>query len=89
MNEALNKHRSGLILGTFAALLHVIWSVLVAIGAAKYLVNFAASLHFFNIVLTIQPFNFGISIILIALTFIFGYLLGYIFAAVVNFYNKK
>ena len=89
MKELLNKNKSGLILGTFAALLHVIWSVIVALGIAKDIVNFIASLHFFNMTFTIQQFNLGVSLILVALTFVVGYLIGFIFASVVNFYNKE
>ena len=90
MKEILNRNKAGLILGTFSALMHVIWSVLVAVGIAQPLVDLISTLHFFGKSdIVIQSFNFGTALMLIIMTFIVGYLIGNIFAAVVNFYNKK
>ncbi|HLF54030.1 MAG TPA: hypothetical protein VI544_02515 [Candidatus Nanoarchaeia archaeon] len=89
MREILNKHKSGLIFGTFAALLHAIWSVIVALGFGQGIVNFITALHFFSASEVVQPFVFGNALMLIITAFVVGYALGFIFASVVNFYNKK
>ena len=85
----LNRNKSGLIFGTFAALMHVIWAVLVALGFAQPLVNFITALHFSDAANVIQPFVLGTALMLIITAFIVGYIIGFIFAAVVNFYSKK
>ncbi len=89
MREILNKNKSGLIFGTFAAFMHVIWSVLVALGIAQWWINFIISLHFLNVGVVMQPFALGTALILVVLTFAVGYIIGFIFAAICNFYNKK
>lgn len=89
MREILNKHKSGLIFGTFAALLHALWSVIVALGFGQWIVNFVNSLHFFSASEVVQPFAFGNAFMLVITAFVVGYVFGFIFAAVVNFYNKK
>ena len=88
MKEYLNRNKAGLIAGTFIALLHAGWSILVALGFAQGLINFISNLHFMSQNVVIQPFMLGNAVMLVAVTFVVGYLAGCLFATVVNWYNK-
>jgi len=84
----MNGHKLGLTLGTFSALIHALWSILVAIGWAQPLSDFIHWLHFLGNTMTILPFNFGQAILLIVIAFIAGYALGGVFALLWNKFHK-
>ena len=87
MKEVLNPKKAGMIAGTFAALIHAAWSILVALGVAQGLIDFITRLHFLDSVHVVQPFNFGTAIMLVLVTFFVWYIFGWIFAKVVNWYE--
>jgi len=84
--EELNKNKVGLILGFLFAMLHFIWSVFVLVfpsGLQKFL-DWIFKLHFLNPIYILNQFSFGNAIILIIMTFIVGYIIGWIFAILWN-----
>ncbi len=85
----MNKHKVGLVLGTFFAVLHFCWVILVAVGLAQPLMNFIYSMHSLSNPPTVLPFNLIHSIVLIILTFIVGYVFGYDFAITWNKFHKS
>jgi hypothetical protein len=84
----LNKNQVGLTLGIFAALCHLVWLIAVAIGIQK-LVDWILLLHSIQIDLTLTSVVILNGIILIALAFIGGYAMGWIFAWIWNLNAKK
>ena len=76
----MNSHKVGLVLGSFVAFIHFIWSLLVAFGWAQGLLNFILNLHSLSNPLTVMSFDLGRSIGLIIVTFIAGYVVGYVFS---------
>ena len=84
----LNVQKTALMFGTFAGLMHTIWSLLVALGFAQAYLNWMMGLHFLQNPFTIAPFNFTTAVALIAVTSALGYLVGFVFSTVWNRLNK-
>ena len=80
----LKPHKTGLALGAFVGLLHIIWSLIVALGWAQALVQFKLSMHMVSVPITILPFDIGTAVALVIMAAIVGYVLGYLFAVVCN-----
>ena len=83
--EIISKNKTGLTFGFLISFLHLVWAVLVAIGLAQPLVNFILNIHMVSEAVLVMPFNLGKAIGLIAVTFIVGYIFGYLMAF---FWNK-
>lgn len=76
----MSKNQLGLVLGSLLALLHVVWSLAVAVmpAALQNFLNWDLALHHIDFQFTLLPFNLGNAVILVILTFIVGYLVGWI-----------
>jgi hypothetical protein len=84
----LNGKKLGLTLGSFAAFIHLVWSVLVGLGWAQPFMDFARKMHSMSNPTTILPFDLGRSILLIVIAFIMGNIMGNIFAYFWNKFHK-
>lgn len=82
----MNTHKVGLVVGAFAGLWHLAWSIIIALGLAQPLLDFVFNMHSLNNPYTVVPFSLGRSIGLIIMTYVIGYLVGTIFA---TFWNKS
>lgn len=87
MNK-LNTNQVGLTIGIFAALVHLVWLVAVAIGIQKY-VDWILLLHSIRLDLILTNVVLLNALILIVIAFIGGYIVGYVFAAIYNYIGKK
>jgi hypothetical protein len=87
----LNKNKTGLVLGIFVALIHAIWAVLVAVipASLQKLIDWAFLLHSLKPIYVITSFILLNAVFLVVMTFIVGYVLGWVFAAVWNWLVKK
>jgi len=85
----LDPQKTGLGLGSLAALVHVIWSLFVAIGFAQWWMDWVFSLHFLNNPFTVGQFNIATALILIVVTGIIGFAVGWVFATIWNYWQKK
>lgn len=85
----LNIGSTALMFGTFAAVVHIVWSLLVFLGFAKSYLDWMLGLHFLNNPFRVAPFNTITALILIATTFVLGYLVGWLFASVWNYLHKS
>ncbi len=85
----LNKNKAGLILGSFMGLMHLAWSVMVAAGSAQALLDLVFHFHFLNNPLVVGAFSVRTAVILIALTFLVGYVVGWVLAFLWNTVHKK
>jgi uncharacterized membrane protein len=80
----MNRNKTGLIVGFFLAIIHAIWALMVAIipNQLQSFLNWIFVLHSLEPYWIITAFNFPNALLLVIVTFIFGYLLGYLFAAI-------
>ena len=81
---ALNKNRTGLVLGAFIGLWHFSWVLLVAVGLAQPLIDWIFRLHFIQPVYRVTSFRWDHAAGLVLFTAVSGYFLGWIFAALWN-----
>ena len=86
----LNKNKIGLALGTFIALMHAVWSLIVAVIPAQLqkFLDWVFVLHHIKPMYVLLPFNIANAALLVVLTFVVGYVFGYVFAAVWDWANK-
>ena len=82
--RTINPGKAAISLGAATASLHLIWSVLVATGTAKAVVDFILMLHFMALDIQIEPFNIRYAVVLIGLTGAIGAAFGAILAWVWN-----
>jgi len=76
-------------LGAFVTLMHLFWSVLVASGIGQAWVDFMLAMHMVSVPIVIGPFNALMAAELLLVTFICGYVMGWLFALVWNFFAQR
>jgi hypothetical protein len=83
--KPLHRHTVGLVVGSFLGTVHLVWSILVALGWAEPLMTFIFRLHFIEPPYhQIAPFHIGSAILLIVIASLVGYGAGSLFAALWN-----
>ncbi len=87
--KKLSPNSVGLVVGSTFGLVHLMWSMLVMMGWAQGLMDFIFSLHFLSNPYVLQMFDVGKALMLIAVTFVVGYVLGLIFTGIWNMMMKK
>jgi xanthosine utilization system XapX-like protein len=85
----ISKLKTGIVVGLFFALFHLLWSVLVVTGAAQVVFDWIYKMHFLNNPFTIQPFDWLIAVQLVLMTFVVGFVVGWVFALLHNMLHKK
>ncbi|MEK7547633.1 MAG: hypothetical protein AAB540_01935 [Patescibacteria group bacterium] len=86
----VSKNNVGLFVGTVAALCHLVWVVLVAAGVAQKLMTWLLSMHFMQVTgHTVMEFNWLTGLELVVMTFVGGYVAGYILALLWGWIVKK
>ncbi|MFA5967472.1 MAG: hypothetical protein WC805_03100 [Patescibacteria group bacterium] len=85
----LNTHGTGMTLGAFFALFHFVWLLIVGLGWAKGLMDWVLSLHMMGWDGNMLPFAWGAAILLLIVTFVVGYIWGWVFAYLWNYFHKK
>jgi hypothetical protein len=85
----MNANKIGLTLGSLLALVHLVWAILVRLGFGDNILGGIMRLHFISCPAAITQFSIGTAIFLIVVAFIAGYVLGWLFAAFYNYYDKK
>ena len=86
--QQLDRNRTALALGSFVALIHLVWSVLLALGWTKPLADFILQLHHIQLSYSIADFSLLTAVYLIVVTFVVGYAFGFIFATGWNMCKK-
>lgn len=84
----LNNSKVALTVGVFVSGMHVLWSVLVAIGLAQPLLDFIFSIHMIANPYQVMIFSLTSAITLVIVTFVVGYVVGWVFAEVWNRLHK-
>lgn len=89
MAKTTIAHQYGLTLGATLGLIHLGWALLVALELAKPLMDFILKVHMIQISLAILPFTLEAAAVLVVITTISGYVLGYILGAVQTYVQKR
>jgi hypothetical protein len=84
----LNPKKVGLAVGKLVGGVHLVWSVLVALGWAQTLVNFSLWAHMISVPVVVEPFDLTAAITVILVATAIGYVLGYIFAKIWNYLHR-
>ena len=84
----MKTYKIGLIVGTFFGMMHLFWSILVAVGFAQPLIDFIYWAHFFNNPFVVAPFNLGTAVVLVVVTFCVGCIFGLIIGWLRNKFSR-
>ena len=87
MNQ-LNQNKVGLTCGLFYVLCHIGWVLMVAVGIAKPLLDWILALHFIVMDYSINAFQVMPAVLLVVIAFASGYVMGWLFAALWNVFNR-
>ncbi|MDD5192467.1 MAG: DUF5676 family membrane protein [Candidatus Nanoarchaeia archaeon] len=87
----LDKCKIGLIVGIFFAVVHAVWAILVGVipGVLQNFLDWIFNLHFLEPVWILTSFNLLNAVMLVIITFICGYIIGWVFALIWNCLAKK
>lgn len=88
-NIRLGPKHTALTVGIFAAIMHLLWSLMVAVGVGQGWTNWMLSLHFMTMAVSVTAFSAVTMLMLLILTFVVGAVAGWIFAIVFNWIGKK
>lgn len=80
--EKCSSLKIGLALGGLFALCHAVWAIAIAISQAgmQKLVDWIMKLHSMQMTVTIIPFDLVNSLILVVVTFVVGFVIGWLFS---------
>jgi hypothetical protein len=65
--------------------MHFFWSILVVFGIAQIMLDFVLNIHMLDVPVIVMPFSLIKALGLIVVTFVVGYVFGYLMAF---FWNK-
>ena len=88
MADKVNPKQAAMALGAFAAIVHLVWAIVIAIGLGQWCANFVLGLHFFGLAFTVLPFNAVTALGLVVFAFVGGCVLGYVLAYLWNWAKK-
>lgn len=84
----MNKNQLGLALGSLSASMHLLWVLAVAAGMGQVLADMWHSTHFLSDKHIVEAFSFGTALFGLVGAFIAGYVTGWIFGLLANYFNK-
>lgn len=84
----LNIGKTALVFGFVVSIIHLIWLLMVIFGIGQLYLNWILGLHQVSLPITVLPFNLMNGILLLIVTFIAGYLMGWVFAYFWNWLHK-
>ncbi len=83
-----NKNRMGLTLGSLFSLSHLLWVIIVALGFGQKILDSAHSYHFVGGDHPVESFTFLTALLGVIFAFICGYIVGWLFACIWNYFKK-
>ncbi len=85
----LNQKQMALTFGSLAAIVHVVWVLFVVTGNAQGWLNFVLGLHFITSSVVVGGFVPMVALTLIVVTFVLGYVIGWLFATLWNWWGSQ
>ena len=85
----LTKTSAGLTIGILLAFVHLLWSILVVTGVAQVVMDWIFKLHMLSNPFQVQAFDIGTALALVAMTFVVGFVMGWLLALLHNFLHKE
>ena len=85
--QPIKRHSLGMTLGTVALIVHFVWLAMVWTDVAKPFLDFIFLVHHLTVSYNIIDFSVIRAIILLLITFLGGYALGFILASFWNAFN--
>lgn len=82
--KAVHPIRAGVTLAALLGGWHLCWALLVATGSAQTVIDFVLWMHFIKPVYIVGTFNLAIALVLIAVTTVLGFVLGFVFSVLWN-----
>jgi hypothetical protein len=82
--KAIHPIKAGVTLAALFGGWHVCWVMLVATGLAQSVIDFVFWIHFIKPVYVIGTFNLAVAVVLIFVTTILGFVLGFVFSVLWN-----
>jgi hypothetical protein len=82
--QRIDARQCGLTLGFLIGGAHLAWAALVATGAAAWVMSFIFRLHFIRPPFEIDGFDPTVAALLVGLTGLGGFVVGWLFAAIWN-----
>lgn len=84
----LSKSRLGLMFGVLLAACHLGWLLLVLTGVAQTVLDWVLEMHLMSFTYSLLDFNYLSALILLVMTFVAGYVFGFVLAAILNWAKK-
>jgi hypothetical protein len=84
----VRPNKVGVVFGVLGGGWHFLWALLVALGWAQALMNFVFWMHFLAPPYVVQPFHLNVALILVVITALLGYAMGYILACLWNWIQR-
>ncbi|MBF9233412.1 hypothetical protein [Microvirga alba] len=81
--------KAGLSVGVLLGAWHLGWALLVALGWAQPLINFVLWIHFIQPIYVIGPFDLTRAALLVVVTTVAGFVIGWAFAAIWNRLHRR
>jgi len=83
------QHKVALTVAWFAVVMHFIWVLILAGGMGQQFATWMMGLHMVTAPTTFGVFSWGTALWLLVVAFVFGYIIGWIFAGVYNWVSKN
>lgn len=85
----VRPHKFGLVLGLVVSGMHLLWAIAIALGFAQPLLDWIYWLHMLSNPFQVAPFNVVTAGMLVIVTFVVGYAMGWVIATVWNKLHGK
>ncbi len=80
----MDRYKTGLAVGAFAGLVHLVWAILVAMNLAQAWMDWILGSHFLNNPYQVATFSITTALMLVVMASVVGYIVGFVFATVWN-----
>lgn len=86
--NSVHPNKAGLAVGAFLGLVHIVWSVLVAVGSAQAVLDFIFRIHMVDAGFSVVEFSLGLAAILVVAAAVWGYIVGWVLATLWNWAHR-